>query len=341
MKQIKYILAIAILAIFSVGCTDENEMENNKTNSINLKSGINEYDSRDHTYEIDYSDEEVFVIMEKFDKMMRGEAQVNDYSIQEAIFAMEFYYNYAVVDKQIEFDTTNYEATTFTFSVGLNENGNIDGNELREQFTLFLNNVISSMGNKYLQYSDLYLYDKTNSQITFGLEMASYHSGFPRNSIVRSNSDPVIVYGSNISNWNNIGFGNVDETVRALSKKVIYNYYFQGINTHVPHPWNIPVMFRICTVISDPFNSSDFIFQNDNLKNVLVYPTIERTNAWFTYLNRIAIDVWPRVYWEKLGESGLTGYMSISMAKNAVLMPFIMNDNFNRFVNDKLIFPIQ
>ena len=67
----------------------------------------------------------------------------------------------------------NYEQKIFQFTVDLNEDNTINPIQLRTKYRDFLNNILSSMGNKYIQFSDFYVEEKTNSSIKFGLYILS------------------------------------------------------------------------------------------------------------------------------------------------------------------------
>lgn len=336
MKNIRNIIFIALLAIFAVACTDEN-IENSAIEKKSTQIEYVEEDSRDHTYEIDYSAEDALTIMIDFNNLMKGNnISLNEYTIEKAVFAMEFYYNYAIVDKQNEYDDSDYEERTFKFTIELNENGNIDLLSLKDKYTLFLQEILSYVNGRYLRYSDLYVAEKNNTNITFALILLPHHN-FPRKLIVKSNSDQVNVSSSDISDWNIVGHGGIDETVRALCKKEIYGYYFFNINTTYPWPWTYTAFMRIAYVVSDPYNPNDFIFQNNRLRDVLVYPTIQKVNYYATNGNRTAIDVWPKVFMgEKIGSNGLSAYMSLYMHQNATLMPFIIYPPLHNFVTQDL-----
>ncbi len=339
MKNIKKIICIALLAIFAVACTDEN-IENS---AIEKKSTQIEYlkeDSRDHTYEIDYSAEDALTIMTDFNNLMKGNnISLNEYTIEKAVFAMEFYYNYAIVDKQNEYDDSDYEERTFKFTIELNENGNIDLLSLKDKYTLFLNDILSYVNNSYLRYSDLYVLEKNDINITFALDVYPHHN-FPRNLIIKSNSDQVIVSSSDVSDWIAVGNGGIDEKVRALSKKEIYGYYFFNINTTFPWLSSYYTFMKIYGFVSNPYNYNDFIFNNNRLRDLLVYPTIQKVNYYGTFGNRQSIDVWPKVFiGNKVGDNGLEAYMSLYKHQNAILMSFNTYPPLHDFVTNHLSFP--
>lgn len=346
MKNIKQILAIAILGIFAVACTDEDALTNDS--KANTKTTVSSsYDQRDHTYESkDYTEDEAFAMMQKFDSLMRGEGlSTSEYDINEALFAMEFYYNYAVVDKQKDYDTASYDGQTFTFTLDLNSKGNIDVDVLREKYTTFLNYVITSMGDKYLQYSDLYVSEKTSNSIIIGLEVLPYSSIHRfRNSIIKENPPTdIVVVGSASTHWiySNSSTGQTDQMVRSLCKKQVNNCFFYIINTHVPSASSL-LPGGTFNIYSASASTSNFYFNGNTLRDQLVYPTIAKAHTYSGVIRK-PIDVMPTVYFEldpvtgKLG----TGYMSLKEWQTAQIIYFTLPNSFHDFVTNNLIFPIQ
>lgn len=99
-------------------------------------------------------------------------------NINKALLLMETFFNYAIVDKQYTYDTSiSYENTVFTFTVDLGEEDMIENpNQLRQNFQAFIEDVRAEMGNKYMQFSDLYVLEKDCNSITFALEMPSFEN---------------------------------------------------------------------------------------------------------------------------------------------------------------------
>ncbi|MDD2488185.1 MAG: hypothetical protein PHE13_06585 [Bacteroidales bacterium] len=178
MKKLINIILIAIILLFAASCTDENDLKNNySSNPFNYKS-LNDSHKKFYEYEINnYKEEEMIQIIERFDSLINyGKTPLSNYNINQAVFAMEMFFNYAIVDKQENFDTSiNYEQKIFQFTVDLNEDNTINPIQLRTKYRDFLNNILSSMGNKYIQFSDFYVEEKTNSSIKFGLYIPQYN----------------------------------------------------------------------------------------------------------------------------------------------------------------------
>ena len=359
MKNIKKIICIALLAIFAVACTDEN-IENS---AIEKKSTQIEYlkeDSRDHTYEIDYNDKEILIVIQRIDSLMNGSnISLNEYTIEEALFAMELYFNYAVVDKQINCDTLGYEAKIFTFSLERNRSGKIDVQSLKEKYTLFLNNVISSINNKYILYSDLYVHEINDNNIKFGLYIPPMKNYINRNQIIKNNTDPIyqvndykwdvdvipITYDINELAANYDFFRGADQTIRGLSRKYANRCLFSNINTCVPDVQNLRLGYKVYT---EPTGLITRIFSANQVENLLVRPLIVKLNSIiYPEPSRVAIDVNPIVWREfRPGTSGYKypladWYLSIASYQSARKTDINIEANRDlRVVIDRLHFPL-
>lgn len=258
MKNIKKIICIALLAIFAVACTNEDDLKKSDENIIfNNKSLvkidtmmyeditdedafiINENTSK---YElVNYSDNEMISILNSFDALIKNNNNsMPSYDIAKALFAMETYLNYALINKQTSFDTSSYSGENFSFTIPLNTDKKINPNELRNAFIDFIGSVLENMGNKYLQYSDLYIENITSSQITFTLSIPPFaYVSVPyqlRGMIVRIPNDfPTIPSGVS-SDWNLMNEGDVDQILRYWSKKYVNDFYLclNTINSPLP-----------------------------------------------------------------------------------------------------------
>ncbi|MFA6200570.1 MAG: hypothetical protein WC679_09220 [Bacteroidales bacterium] len=180
MTNIKSFLAIAIIVLFAVACTDENDLGSAYINSNRLKTNTTNSNYVRKYYQYDsnnYNDEEMIQIIEEFDSLMNyGKTSIANYDIYKSVFAMEMFFNYAIVDKQEVFDTTkSYEHKIFEFTIDLENENTINPIKLREKYHSFLNNVLSSMGNMYLQFSDIYVENITSSSITFRLYIPEFN----------------------------------------------------------------------------------------------------------------------------------------------------------------------
>ena len=210
MNRIKTIIAIAVLAVFAVGCTDENDIENSTNNQINKKNFVQ--DDEKYTFYEDktFSEEELTSMLEEFNNAVNGKGIMPDYDIYKALTNMEFHFNYGIVVKMPYIkDATPYDKLTFTFSVPI-ENDIIKGSALKDAYTTFVNNVVGEMEGKNLEISDLYVKDVTSTTVTFGLDMEplrlpfgaddDYLFAFKR----LKNSNSVSISAGVTSRWDNL-----------------------------------------------------------------------------------------------------------------------------------------
>lgn len=275
---------------------------------------------------------------------------------------MEFYFNYAVVDKQKDYDTIAYDSRTISFSLDLNKNGKIDVAILKDKYTLFLSNVISSMNNKYLLYSDLYVQDINYNEIIFGLYIPPMSMHINRNQIIKNISDVINVSPIDQSFWDcevvpittnyntlsviNDFFEGADEVVRRLSKKDVYDCLFSNITTAVPYVELLKETTNRIHLKPTPLGVS-VLFVGDQLKNDLVVPTI--VNLQNRISLKVPIDVNPRAWRELcLGDHSHNKYpqqdwyMSIFAYQYAKLIDISNNNSYlAHFVEHNLEFPIN
>lgn len=257
MKQIKYILAIAILAIFAVGCTDEEQITNGHTsNFLNNNKSSYQIDSMMY-YNIEneeafvhnkyceyeknsFIDSEMISLINHIDVLLKkNQISKNNYTIKEAVFVMETYFNYAIVNKQTQFDTSSYGEQNFSFTVDLNSNGVINAYELRRKYMLVVQNILSTMGKHFLQYSDLYVTNKTSSSVTFEFGMTSFAkvgANFSRGMIVKQYGETLSIPNNTASDWNYINHNETDEVFRFYSKKDVNDFYINYLTITSPLP---------------------------------------------------------------------------------------------------------
>lgn len=172
MKNIKNILAIAILVIFAVACTDENDLENNSTNHVNLKTSGQDYRKYASFEDKTFTDDQIKSMIYDFnDAVNHTNVIMPDYDISTALFDMEFHFNYGVVVK-MPYDTnaTPYDKLSFSFSVPI-EDSIIDGTTLKNAYINFVNNVVEEMNGRNMELSDWYVKDISSTSVTFGLDM--------------------------------------------------------------------------------------------------------------------------------------------------------------------------
>lgn len=243
MKNIKKIIAIALLAIFTVACTNEEDYQND--NRVNNKSLMGEeyigFTPRENAQyeENNYSDNEIISIISNFSELINNDNIINQtYDINKAVFAMETFFNAAIVDKQDKFEITSYDAQNFYFTVDRNSKGEINADALRSKYILFLKSTLTQMGNKFLQFSDMYVKEISSSSVAFGLDMPHFSSNFydTEEKMIRLRTQrlrnvneqyPVNQYLtlSTTSDWNYYHQDQVDEQAR-INCKIDIDYRF-------------------------------------------------------------------------------------------------------------------
>ncbi len=177
MKQLKTILAIAIISVFAISCTDEEQFTDSKNNKINNKSLQKSDFSHVSPYpeyeQINITNQGVMDLLDSFNNAMNNKIPMPDMEINRALLAMETYFNYAIVDKQVNYNKKEqYPEQEFEFTV--NFDGKISGSELKTKYREFLIRVKQAMSNKFLRFSDLFVSSKTESTITFKIIIPPY-----------------------------------------------------------------------------------------------------------------------------------------------------------------------
>ena len=179
MKRIKYILSIAILVVFAIGCTNEDDFDskNSKTNDKSLpKSDYSPLSPYPEYEQINITDQQAMNLLVDFNMAMNNEVEMPDMEVNEALLAMEMYFNYAIVDKQVDYkENEPYEGQEFEFTVNLD--GTIVGTTLKAQYRAFLIEIKDAMANKFLRFSDMFVSAKTSSSITFKIIIHPYLDG--------------------------------------------------------------------------------------------------------------------------------------------------------------------
>jgi hypothetical protein len=181
MKNINKLLAILLLVIFIVACTNEEEFtdsKNIKVNNKNLdKSDFSPISPFPEYEQIDITGEQAKVLLINFNKAMNNQMSMPNMEIKQALLAMEMYFNYAIVDKNKNYDiTASYQEQSFEFTVNVDDN-TISGEELKTNFRQFLIGIKDAMSNKFMKFSDLFVSSKTGSIITFKIIIPPYLEG--------------------------------------------------------------------------------------------------------------------------------------------------------------------
>lgn len=178
MKNIKKILTVTLLVIFATACTNEDDFNSNSSGtSFNKKNSIQGDKNRPYPeYEMeDFSDSETKSMLEEFDKIVNDPSStISDMPIEKALYIMEAYINYGVIDKANSVaKESNNENRTFTFEVPI-ESGNVVGGELKELFQDFAVNLLTTMEGKAIPLSDMYVKDISSTSVTFGLDITPF-----------------------------------------------------------------------------------------------------------------------------------------------------------------------
>ncbi|MFA5541420.1 MAG: hypothetical protein WC984_07080 [Bacteroidales bacterium] len=172
----KLFLATALVALVLSSCTNEADFIDNKTSKTN-KNIINNERLFPEYEEIDISHQEAFDLLLQFNESMNDIIPMEDMNINEALLAMEMYFNYAIVDKNTEYDIqASYPQQEFEFTLNIIDDV-ISGDELKTNYTDFLIGIKSVMANKFLRFSDLFVSSKTDSLLTFTLIIPPYLDG--------------------------------------------------------------------------------------------------------------------------------------------------------------------
>src|SRR5690554_1639921 len=177
MKRIYKLSIVIVFAVIIASCTDESDFIDNKPSKTNKNLEEELIRRPYYQYEqYDISPEELYNDLVEFTEAINEGIEMPVLNINKALLLMETFFNYAIVDKQYTYDTSiSYENTVFTFTVDLGEEDMIENpNQLRQNFQAFIENVRAEMGNKYMQFSDLYVLEKDCNSITFALEMPSF-----------------------------------------------------------------------------------------------------------------------------------------------------------------------
>ncbi|MDD4830482.1 MAG: hypothetical protein PHE13_08255 [Bacteroidales bacterium] len=309
MKNINKLLAILLLAIFAISCTNEEDYQGNnvinENNVINYKNlefnneytneyihkGIYEYEQNN------FSENDMISIMSRFSNVINNGASPGEtYDINKAIFAMETFFNVAIVENQVDFENEDYEAQKFTTSIELNSEGKIPAELLRDRYITFINNVMSIMGNKFLQYSNIYVDSITSTEITIALEIPKYTvilAQIPwRYQVVRTLNDLYTGPINDTDDWNNYVTGSIDEVVRYYSKKTVNRFIAFNIQSQsVQALYGLQGYFAFTRWINDGTPMS--VITGLSLKS-LVNTCIIHANNYFATLNANYPSVLPR-----------------------------------------------
>lgn len=240
MKNIKKIICIALLAIFAVACTNEEDFNANSSGTtFNKKNTIQGIEGNPYAYFEDktFTDAQLKDMLEVFNNAVNdNNVTMPDYDIPTALANMEFHFNYGVVVKlPYNKDATPYDKLTFTFRVPI-VNNIISGTVLKNAYINFVNSIITQMSGKNLELSDIYVKDYSSTLVTFGLDMEplrlpggaddAYVPAFKR----LKNSNSITIPAEATSRWDNLPswlLNNDPYYERAAFESIVHSNSFE------------------------------------------------------------------------------------------------------------------
>ncbi|MDR0789225.1 MAG: hypothetical protein LBO06_00360 [Bacteroidales bacterium] len=159
-------IALSVATLAFVACADEEEPVNNRRGYSKTAAG--DYSQYESTT---LSAGEILELAKEFSDALKGKTEMPTMNITNSLLAMETFFNCAVVAKQENADTTvMYEEKVFSFSVTCND-GEIDGETLKEAYNGFLENVLATMGNAFINLSDMRVIGQKADEVTFELRI--------------------------------------------------------------------------------------------------------------------------------------------------------------------------
>ena len=280
MKNIKKIIFIALIAIFAVACTNEEDFTSNSSDTTFNKKTIIQGESNPYAYFEDktFTDVQLEDMLGVFNNAVNNNnVTMPDYDIPTALANMEFHFNYGVVVKlPYNKDATHYDKLTFTFSVPI-VNNIINGTVLKNAYINFVNSIITQMAGKNLELSDIYVKDYSSTLVTFGLDMEpilvpegaddAYIPAFIKVKDLNSITIPAEVTSrwDNLPSWSLIlppGYPSDPYYERAAFESVVNYYSFERI------PINYNVVGK--ELIYGHFREN---YDKANVKDMYVYNT--------------------------------------------------------------------
>lgn len=361
MINIKKIFAIALLLTFAVACTNEDDFNSSST-SFNKKNSIQGDKNRPYPeYEMeDFSDSETKSMLEEFDKIVNDPSStISDMPIEKALYIMEAYINYGVIDKANSVaKESNNENRTFTFEVPI-ERGNVVGGELKELFQDFAVNLLTTMAGKAIPLSDMYVKDISSTSVTFGLDIMPVPPGpgyvepryfFPEFYNV---GDNIVVPGDIESPWSRWYHLNhetdwepwplnvpgqepnevIEHNVYHYSIKPIRSRYHFTSNTYFTYYTGIKGPFEFTrnyyNKYTDMYNvvptHTEAYYDNLGIQNILIPKALElldqiAVTVTATQGGRVICDYIPHIYYEMVYQGN--PYDAIHMYINSVTVGF-------------------
>ncbi|MPL66609.1 hypothetical protein SDC9_12296 [bioreactor metagenome] len=309
MENIKKYIFIALLAIFAVACTNEEDFTDSKNSKVNNKnldksdflpiSPFPEYEK------IDITEQQAQDLLVDFNKAMNNEISMPDMEIKQALLAMEMYFNYAIVDKNTDYDVTaSYEEKSFEFTVNVDD-AEIYGDELKTKYRQFLIGIKNEMSNKFMKFSDLFVSSKTDNTITFKIiipphlpfapEADMLAIGMHSCSVVREVGDI-----PNVANFIHIDIGDYVNNgqpitpdaysyslpqLRSLCLKPLFGFVY-GITSFASSYFIGGEYYTLFSLTYPHFISEPYpYFNNEDFENILIPATLNRADIIRQSLN--------------------------------------------------------
>lgn len=273
----KIFLAAALVALVLTSCTDEADVLDNKPikNKKTTEENIRPYPQYE---ENDFSESDVIDIVNDFDELIKDTNYLDsDFEITHALLAMETYFNYAIVDKQDDYNLElSYNKQTFSFTTPITEAGKINSDTLRQYYLRFVSFVLDSMNYKYLQFSDLYVSSSNDENITFSLDIGPYISNYYDircTKIIRPSGQdftlPIGVY----TDWNLLNYGDYDYVIsnytRIRVEGVQYDIVTKGISDLISPTLGCAYEFHTSVFYNPNYTCNDIIYSGDELKSII------------------------------------------------------------------------
>lgn len=321
--------------------------------------------------EIDISHQEAFDLLLQFNESMNDIIPMEDMNINEALLAMEMYFNYAIVDKNTEYDIqASYPQQEFEFTLNIIDDI-ISGDKLKTNYTDFLIGIKSVMANKFLRFSDLIVSSKTDSLLTFTLIIPPYLDGIeninedkmnlPSCPIVRNiNEIPDVpeeviidwsIYFANYPPYTPMGnfpyfWNNPQDILESYCLKPLDGFVYGITEENIVNydKWNLFNYYFISntgyTSRNTTFFSYKHIFNNTEIMEYLIPTTLEEADELRQSLpaNKYLLDLSIELnypYYFDMYYSIIGSCLAINQYKTGYLIPWIeisLNPNIDNIV---------
>jgi hypothetical protein len=324
-KIFNSVLAIALMAAASftfVACADEDEGSkvSNLQSNLSKTIGSDAY-SFEHRYpgyeDIEFTTNEVNSKLEYFNVVMNSTSlPLENMELREALFIMEAYLNYGVIDKvNAQGTEANDSLKTFRMTLAL-DNGTLLGSELKEAYFEFVVDFLTAMRGKIMPLADMYVEEISSSSVTFAVDVrelkaSSLNFKFPQFYSLSQCGN--INIPSNVTSdwtyWLSMG-RNFEENVYKYSKKplsehhvIFYTGYIFFFN--LSHAQSQEPPFGVWAYQSEimlpPYYN--LVFNNVQIKEILIPAMLNKLDQIRAYLinvqqlssSKIMVDYTPTI----------------------------------------------